>query len=234
MHIGTGNYNRATAQIYTDLGLFTANKDIVADVSELFNGLTGYSRQTRYRALLVAPTGLRDQLTALIEREIAHAKAGGHCGIVIKNNSISDPDIVRLLYRASQNGVRVDAIVRGICCLRPGIPGFSDLIRVRSVVGRFLEHSRIYCFENGGDAEVYIGSADLMERNLDRRVEVLLPGVRPRTPQLPPPRAVSDLPSRRREGASPQIRRTLRAGPRARPGTLDAQQILISHRIPGS
>ena len=234
VHIGTGNYNRATAQIYTDLGLFTANKDIVADVSELFNGLTGYSRQTRYRALLVAPTGLRDQLTALIEREIDHAKAGGHCGIVIKNNSISDPDIVRLLYRASQNGVRVDAIVRGICCLRPGIPGFSDLIRVRSVVGRFLEHSRIYCFENGGDAEVYIGSADLMERNLDRRVEVLCP--------------VFDRELRsylRRELLQTYLRddaraRVLKSDGRyepvheTRPGTLDAQQILISHRIPGS
>jgi polyphosphate kinase len=175
VHLGTGNYNRATTQVYTDLGLFTANDQIVADASELFNYLTGYSRQTSYRALLVAPVALRERFTALVEREIAHARAGRHCGILVKSNSVSDPDVVRLLYRASAAGVRVDAIVRGICCLRPGLRGVSDLIRVRSIVGRFLEHSRIYCFENGGDAEVYIGSADLMERNLDRRVEVLCP-----------------------------------------------------------
>jgi len=174
-HIGTGNYNRATSQVYTDLGLFTANPDIVADVSELFNYLTGYSRQTAYRALLVAPVGLRQGFTALVEREIEHARAGRPAWIVIKNNSISDPEIIRSLYRASQAGVQIDAVVRGICCLRPEMPGVSDMIRVRSVVGRFLEHSRIYSFENGGDGEVYIGSADLMERNLDRRVESLCP-----------------------------------------------------------
>jgi len=174
-HIGTGNYNRATSQVYNDLGLFTANPDIVADVSELFNYLTGYSRQTAYRALLVAPVGLRQGFTALIDREIEHARAGRPAWIVIKNNSISDPEIIRSLYRASQAGVQIDAVVRGICCLRPEMPGVSDMIRVRSVVGRFLEHSRIYSFENGGDGEVYIGSADLMERNLDRRVESLCP-----------------------------------------------------------
>jgi polyphosphate kinase len=178
-HIGTGNYNRTTAQIYTDLGLFTANEEIVADVSELFNALTGYSRQVEYRALLVAPVALRQQFAALVEREIAHANAGVPAGIVIKNNSISDPDVIRLLYRASQAGVRIDAIVRGICCLRPGVPGISDSIRVRSIVGRFLEHSRIYSFENAGDPELYIGSADLMERNLDRRVEALCPVLDP-------------------------------------------------------
>jgi polyphosphate kinase len=179
VHIGTGNYNRTTAQIYTDLGLFTANEEIAADASELFNALTGYSRQVNYTALLVAPVALRTELAALVEREIAHAKAGVPAGIVIKNNSISDPEVVRLLYRASQAGVRVDAIVRGICCLRPGVPGVSDLIRVRSIIGRFLEHSRIYSFENAGDTELYIGSADLMERNLDRRVEVLCPVLDP-------------------------------------------------------
>src|SRR5262249_1542460 len=121
VHLGTGNYNRTTAQIYTDLGLFTANEEIVADVSELFNYLTGYSRQTEYRALLVAPVALRERLTALVEREIAHAQAGRRASIVIKTNSISDPDVIRLLYRASQAGVRIEAIVRGICCLRPGI-----------------------------------------------------------------------------------------------------------------
>jgi polyphosphate kinase len=175
VHVGTGNYNRATAQVYTDLGLFTANEQIGADVSDLFNYLTGYSQQSEYRALWVAPVALRDRFTEYVEREIIHARAGRRAGIVIKNNSISDPEIIRLLYRASREGVRIDAIVRGICCLRPGVPGVSDLIRVRSLVGRFLEHSRVYAFENGGDGEIYIGSADLMERNLDRRVEALCP-----------------------------------------------------------
>jgi polyphosphate kinase len=175
VHVGTGNYNRSTAQVYTDLGLFTANEEISADVSDLFNYLTGYSRQSDFRALWVAPVALRERFKALVEREIAHARAGRRAGIVIKNNSISDPEIIRLLYRASREGVRIDAVVRGICCLRPGVPGVSDLIRVRSLVGRFLEHSRIYAFENGGEGEIYIGSADLMERNLDRRVETLCP-----------------------------------------------------------
>jgi polyphosphate kinase len=175
VHIGTGNYNRSTAQIYTDLGLFTANEEIGADVSDLFNYLTGYSRQSEYRALWVAPVALRDRFRTFVEREIAHARAGRRAGIVIKNNSIADPEIIRLLYRASREGVRIDAIVRGICCLRPNVAGVSELIRVRSVVGRFLEHSRIYAFENGGSGEIYIGSADLMERNLDRRVEALCP-----------------------------------------------------------
>jgi polyphosphate kinase len=175
VHVGTGNYNRTTAQIYTDLGLFSANESIAADVADLFNYLTGYSRQTEYRALLVAPIALRDRFTELVEREIAHARAGRPAGMILKNNSIADPEIIRTLYRASREGVSIQAIVRGICCLRPQIPGVSDNIRVRSVVGRFLEHSRIYAFENGGNLEVYIGSADLMERNLDRRVEALCP-----------------------------------------------------------
>jgi polyphosphate kinase len=179
VHLGTGNYNRTTAHVYTDLGLFTVDEKIAADVSELFNYLTGYSRQTTYRALLVAPVALRQQFTRLVDREIAHAEAGRPAAIVIKNNSISDPDMIRLLYRASQAGVEVDAIVRGICGLRPGIPGVSDRIRVRSIVGRFLEHSRIYAFENGGDGDVYIGSADMMERNLDRRVEAMCPVLDP-------------------------------------------------------
>ena len=179
VHVGTGNYNRATAQVYTDLGLFTANEEIGADVSDLFNYLTGYSRQTEYRALCVAPVALRDKFRSLVEREIAHARAGRRARIVIKNNSISDPEAIRLLYRASGAGVHIDAIVRGICCLRPGLPDVSDRIRVRSVVGRFLEHSRIYAFENGGRQEIFIGSADLMERNLDRRVEVLCPIIDP-------------------------------------------------------
>jgi polyphosphate kinase len=174
-HIGTGNYNRITSQIYTDLGLFTANAEIIDDIAEVFNYLTGYSHQKHFRQLLVAPIGLRPGIKALIDRECEHARAGRPAHVIIKNNAVADPAMIKVLYRASQCGVKIDAIVRGVCCLRPGIPGISDNITVRSVVGRFLEHSRIYYFHNAGDPEVYIGSADLMERNLDRRVEVLCP-----------------------------------------------------------
>jgi polyphosphate kinase len=179
VHIGTGNYNRATSQVYTDFGLFTANARIAADVSDLFNYLTGYSKQRRYRELIVAPVSLRDRLTALIEREIEHVRAGRPAGIVIKNNAISDPGMIKVLYAASRSGVPIRAIARGICCLRPGIAGISETIEVRSIVGRYLEHSRVYYFENGGDPLVYLGSADLMERNLDRRVEALCPVLDP-------------------------------------------------------
>jgi polyphosphate kinase len=174
-HIGTGNYNRATSQIYTDLGLFTSNGEIIDDIAEVFNYLTGYSHKKDYRALLVAPIGLRTGIKALIDRECEHARAGRPAHIIIKNNAVADPGMIKVLYRASQSGVKLDLIVRGVCCLRPGIAGISDHINVRSVVGRFLEHSRIYYFKNGGDDELYIGSADLMERNLDRRVETLCP-----------------------------------------------------------
>ena len=173
VHTGTGNYNRATANVYTDIGVFTANPDIVTEVSDVFNYLTGYSNKKDYEELLVAPLNLRAQFTALVEREAAHARAGRAARIIIKNNSVADPEMIRVLYRASRAGVRIDMIVRGVCCLRPGIPGVSDNIQVRSIVGRFLEHSRFYYFENGGSPELLIGSADLMERNLDRRIEVL-------------------------------------------------------------
>jgi polyphosphate kinase len=174
-HIGTGNYNRITSQIYTDMGLFTANGEIIDDIAEVFNYLTGYSHKKTFRDLLVAPIALRTGIKALIDRECEHARAGRPAHIIIKNNAVADPGMIKVLYRASQCGVKLDLIVRGVCCLRPGIPGISDNITVRSVVGRFLEHSRMYYFANGGDEEVYIGSADLMERNLDRRVEVLCP-----------------------------------------------------------
>jgi polyphosphate kinase len=174
-HIATGNYNRVTSQVYTDFGLFTADENILDDVSEVFNSLTGYSNKRSYNALLVAPVGLRQGFRALVEREIEHAKAGRPARMIFKNNAVADQGMIKTLYRASQAGVSIDMIVRGVCCLRPGIPGISDNIRVRSIVGQFLEHSRIYYFENGGAPEVYIGSADLMERNLDRRVEVLCP-----------------------------------------------------------
>ncbi len=172
-HVGTGNYNRVTAHIYTDIGLFTANPAVVTEVSDVFNYLTGYSNKKDYQELLVAPLNLRARFTELVEREAAHARAGRPARIIVKNNSVADPEMIRALYGASRAGVRIDMIVRGVCCLRPGIPGVSDNISVRSIVGRFLEHSRMYYFENGGSPELLIGSADLMERNLDRRVEVL-------------------------------------------------------------
>src|SRR5262245_56994273 len=172
-HVGTGNYNVVTAQIYTDFGLFTADAHVTQDVSDLFNYLTGYSKRKEYRRLLVAPVSLRSEFLALIDREIDHARHGRPAHIIIKNNAVTDPAVVRALYRASQTGVEVDMIVRGVCCLQPGLAGVSDRIRVRSVVGRFLEHSRVYWFANGGDGELYLGSADLMERNLDRRVEAV-------------------------------------------------------------
>ena len=180
LHIGTGNYNPSTARIYTDLGLFTANDQIGSDASELFNYLTGFSRQTHYRRLLVAPVNLRDQTSALIEHEIENQKAGRPARIIAKLNSLTDTKIIRELYGASQEGVAIDLIVRGVCSLRPGVPGLSDNISVRSIVGRFLEHSRIFYFENGGDPVVYIGSADWMQRNLDRRVELVAPIEDPR------------------------------------------------------
>jgi polyphosphate kinase len=173
-HIGTGNYHPKTARTYEDFGLLTADPDVAGDLTDLFNVLTGYSRQTAYTRLLVAPHGVRSGIIERIEAEIAHAEAGKPGLVQMKVNSIVDEDVVDALYRASQAGVRVDLVVRGICTLRPGVPGLSDRIRVRSIVGRFLEHSRVFRFGNGGDEEFWIGSADLMHRNLDRRVEALV------------------------------------------------------------
>ncbi len=175
VHLSTGNYNPITARIYTDIGLFTCQPGIAADVSDLFNALTGYSAKSQYRKLLVAPGRMREQMLARIDREIeAHRKQGdGH--LAFKMNALVDKQCIQALYRASQAGVRVELQVRGICCLRPGIAGLSDNISVTSVVGRFLEHSRIYYFRNGGDEEILVGSADLMPRNLDHRVESLFP-----------------------------------------------------------
>jgi polyphosphate kinase len=180
VHLSTGNYNAATARIYEDIGILTANEDVAADVSELFNVLTGYSRQQDYRTLFVAPTDLRDDIIRMVDREITTHETNGGGRIIFKMNSLVDLEVIRALYRASVAGVEIDLIVRGMCCLRPGIPGWSETIRVRSIVGRFLEHSRIYYFHNGGDEEVYLGSADMMERNLDRRVEILFPVEDPR------------------------------------------------------
>lgn len=175
VHLGTGNYNATTARIYTDLGMFTCRGKIGVDATELFNRLTGYGQQKTYRRLMVAPEHLREQLTALIDREIAHARKGRDARMIFKMNALVDAPMIRKLYEASIAGVDIELVVRGICCLRPGLEGISDNIRVTSVVGRFLEHSRIYYFHNDGDEEVYLGSADLMPRNLDRRVEVIFP-----------------------------------------------------------
>ncbi|HMO56766.1 MAG TPA: polyphosphate kinase 1 [Roseiflexaceae bacterium] len=175
VHVGTGNYNATTARIYTDLGVLTCRPDIGADVSDLFNFLTGYSRQREFRKLLVAPVSMRKGLVRLIRREIDHARAGRGGHLIFKVNSLVDPALTELLYEASMAGVRVDLNVRGICCLRPGVPGLSENISVRSIVGRFLEHSRVYYFSNAGAPDVYIGSADVMQRNLDRRVEAMIP-----------------------------------------------------------
>ncbi|HEY9644397.1 MAG TPA: polyphosphate kinase 1 [Coleofasciculaceae cyanobacterium] len=175
VHLGTGNYNHRTARTYTDLGLLSCREDLGADLSDLFNALTGYSHQPTYRKLLVAPFNLRSSLLQFIRREIKHAKNGQHGRIVAKMNALVDPEMIRALYQASQAGVKIDLIVRGICCLRPRVPGVSDNIRVISIIGRFHEHSRIYYFHNCGQEEVYIGSADWMPRNLDRRVEVVVP-----------------------------------------------------------
>jgi polyphosphate kinase len=172
-HIGTGNYNPRTARLYEDLGLFTADENICTDLTDLFNVLTGYSRQTSYRSLLVAPQGIRSGLIERIEREIKHAESGREAIIRFKTNHLVDEHTIDALYRASRAGVRIELLVRTFCTIRGGVPGLSENIRVRSILGRFLEHSRIYHFANDGDPEYWIGSADLMHRNLDRRVEVL-------------------------------------------------------------
>jgi len=174
-HLSTGNYNAVTAQQYTDLGLLTCDDGIGADVTDLFNYLTGYSAKTDYGKLAVAPINLRETIEGLIEREIEHQKAGRRGHIVMKMNALVDRRMIRRLYRASQAGVAIDLLVRGMCSLTPGIPGVSETIRVTSIVGRFLEHSRVFSFRNGGDEAVYLGSADLMPRNLNGRVEVLFP-----------------------------------------------------------
>jgi polyphosphate kinase len=175
VHIGTGNYNPRTARLYVDLGLLSCRPELGADVTDLFNVLTGLSRQLTFRRLLVAPHSLRTRILDLIEREIGHASAGRPARILMKVNAIVDVPLIEALYRASEAGVEIDLVVRGTCSLSPGLAGFSERIHVRSIVGEFLEHSRIFGFANGGKQEWYIGSADLMDRNLDRRVEAVVP-----------------------------------------------------------
>jgi polyphosphate kinase len=175
VHIGTGNYNSKTARLYTDIGVLTCSPSIGADVSDLFNSLTGVSRQTFYRRLHVAPATLRDRTLELIEREARHAQAGRGGRLIVKMNALVDTEVIAALYAASYAGVSIDLMIRGICCLCPGLPNISENIRVRSIIGRFLEHSRIVYTANGGEPECYIGSADWMPRNLNRRVEVMVP-----------------------------------------------------------
>ncbi len=184
-HVGTGNYNPKTARLYEDIGLLTADPQVGEDLSRLFNQLSGYAPKTAYRRLLVAPRSLRSGLVDRIEREIANQEAGRPAGVIIKVNSIVDEVLIDALYRASQAGVKVDVIVRGICAIRPGVPGLSENIRVRSILGRFLEHSRVFWFAGGGEAVVYLGSADMMHRNLDRRVEAMV--------RLRDPRDIAEL-----------------------------------------
>jgi polyphosphate kinase len=174
-HLSTGNYSSFTSTVYTDFGLMTCNETITGDIAELFDFVAGHRQPRPLRTLMAAPFALRPAFKALVEREIAWAARGEAAQIVLKMNALVDQAAIDLLQRASQAGVQVDLIVRGICCLRPGVPGISDRIRVRSIVGRFLEHSRAWYFRNGGDDEVYIGSADLMPRNFDRRVEMVVP-----------------------------------------------------------
>ena len=175
LHLATGNYNAVTSLIYEDIGIFTCDEAIGSDVTDLFNYLTGYSKKQDYKKLFVAPVNLRKGLEKLIRREIEHAKVGHKAHLIFKVNAVVDPHIIELLYEASRAGVKVDLLVRGMCCLKPGIKGVSDKINVVSIVGRYLEHSRVYYFCNNGEEEIYMGSADLMRRNLDHRVEVVFP-----------------------------------------------------------
>lgn len=175
VHLSTGNYNLTTAKLYTDIGLFTSDEDISSDVTEIFNYLTGYSKQTEFRKLIVAPIDMREKFLSLIVREIDNVKAGGTGKLIFKMNSLVDPVLIGALYEASQAGVEIDLVIRGICCLVPGVLGLSENIRVRSIVGRFLEHSRLFYFFNNGEEEMYLSSADFMQRNLDRRVEITFP-----------------------------------------------------------
>jgi polyphosphate kinase len=231
MHLGTGNYNATTARIYTDFGLMTCDQKIGEDIANLFNFLTGYARIEQYHKLMVAPVTLRKTMLEKIEREILRQKSHGDGHIIFKMNALVDPACITALYKASQAGVKVDLQIRGICCLRPGIPGISENIRVTAIVGRFLEHARIYYFKNGGNDEVYLGSADLMPRNLDKRVEILFP-----IQDLSLKRAITDIILPVQFGDNTKSRTMLPDGTYSRtapaPGEepVNAQSWLVGHR----
>ena len=221
-HIGTGNYNPKTARLYEDFGLLTSDPSITGDLTRLFNNLSGYAQDLSYDRLMVAPSGLRAGLVERIEHEIEHHRAGRPAHIRIKVNSIVDEVVVDKLYEASRAGVPVDLVVRGICTLRPGVPGLSENVRVTSVLGRFLEHSRVYCFTNGGDPEAWIGSADLMHRNLDRRVEVLV-----KVPDTEHVAALGDLLAVMSDDDTRSWRLAPDGAWHRNEGTLDVQEMLI-------
>ena len=224
IHLGTGNYNPVTAKLYTDFSFFTADPDIGADATDLFNYLTGYSHKSDFRKLLVAPVTLRNRVAELIQRETASGERGR---LIFKMNALEDKAMIRLLYEASRAGVKIDLIVRGLCCLRPGLPGVSENITVRSIVGRFLEHSRMYYFGNGGQEEIYAGSADLMPRNLDRRVELLFPILKPRIV-----RYLRDVVLEKYLADNRKVRIGLPDGTyeSVRSGSMDSQAWFVSHR----
>jgi len=231
IHLGTGNYNASSSRIYTDLGLFTCDPDIGADAADLFNFLTGYARIRQYRTLLVAPDFLRSALLARIEREVRRHMSHGDGHLIFKMNSLVDRECIAALYRASQAGVRIELQVRGICCLRPDLPGISETIRVTTIVGRFLEHARLYYFYNGGEEELLLGSADLMPRNLDRRVETLFPvkdpAIRAALSHTVLPKLLADTQKKRVMQADGTYRR---AAPAAGEEPFDVQAYLIKHR----
>jgi polyphosphate kinase len=231
-HLSSGNYNAFTARAYTDLALLTCDEDVTADVASLFDALCAGTVPGRFRALTVAPVNMRDALTALIDREIACHRRGERGHIILKMNGLVDRDVVRLLYRASQEGVYVDLLVRSLCCLRPGVLGVSERIRVRSIVGRFLEHSRAWYFRNSGNDEVYIGSADLMPRNLDRRVEVMVPlkdaGLRRRLFEILRLYLADNVKARELRADGSYVRPPVRTGERP----LDAQLALMREVSP--
>jgi len=229
VHLGTGNYNPTTARIYTDFGFLTCNEQIADDVTHFFNALTGYSRKNEPHELLVAPVNLRQRLEELILREIALQEKGERGHLIFKMNALEDPQMIRLLYRASQAGVKVDLLVRGLCCLRPLVSGFSDNIRVTSIVGRFLEHSRAYYFRNGGAEEIYLGSADLMRRNLSHRVEILFPVSAPKLVRRLKDILDIELADERKSHHLQSDGHYIRNSKRGQPDAIDSQLRFLSH-----
>ena len=229
VHLGTGNYNPTTARIYTDFGFFTCNELIADDATHFFNSLTGYSKKDEPHELLVAPVNLRQRLEELIHHEIALQQKGERGHLIFKMNALEDPQMIRLLYKASQAGVKVDLLVRGLCCLRPGVAGISENIRVTSIVGRFLEHSRVYYFRNGGSEFIYLGSADLMRRNLSHRVEILFPVLNPKLIRRVKEFLDIELSDEKRAYHLHSDGHYARSSKSAQPDVMDSQLHLLTH-----